>query len=383
VQSIKRLGLRHPITVRPRKDDYLLVAGGHRLEAYRKLGNDFIPAVVSKLDDLEAEIWEIDENYCRNELSPCERSAAQTRRKKIYQGLHPETKAGGDRRSNAHVEHLKKAPTRYDQAAAEATGQSPQTIRREVHRGEVIGREALAKMVRTSLDKGDELDALATLPAETRNVLIERACAGEKVSAKTELKKERRAEREQELAAKQAALPTRKYGVIVADPEWRFEPRSRETGLDRAADNHYPTSTLEVIKSRDVAAIAADDCVLFLWATAPMLPQALEVMDAWGFEYRSNYVWLKDHIGTGYWNRNAHEHLLVGMRGNVPAPALGTQWDSVVEAAVGDHSAKPAIFLEMVEEYYPNLPKIELNRRGAGRPGWDAWGNEADVEVAA
>jgi hypothetical protein len=95
----------------------------------------------------------------------------------------------------------------------------------------------------------------------------------------TEIKQSRRAEREQELAAKQAALPTRKYGVIVADNEWRFEPRSRETGMDRAADNHYPTSALEEIKSRDVASIAADDCVLFLWATAPMLPEALSVME--------------------------------------------------------------------------------------------------------
>jgi N6-adenosine-specific RNA methylase IME4 len=182
---------------------------------------------------------------------------------------------------------------------------------------------------------------------------------------------------------KQIALPTKKYGVIVADPEWRFEPWSRETGMDRAADNDYPTSALEVIKSRDVASIAADDSVLFLWATAPMLPYAFEVMNAWGFEYRSNYVWLKDRIGTGYWNRNAHEHLLIGVRGKIPAPAMGTQWDSVVEAPVGEHSAKPSIFLEMIEEYYPNLPRIELNCRGPARPGWDAWGNEADVEDAA
>jgi N6-adenosine-specific RNA methylase IME4 len=199
----------------------------------------------------------------------------------------------------------------------------------------------------------------------------------------TEIKQTRRAEREQELAAKQAALPTRKYGVIVADPEWRFEPYSRETGMDRAPDNHYVTSTLEVIKSRDVASIAADDAILFLWATAPMLPQALSVMESWGFSYRSNFVWLKDRVGTGYWNRNAHEHLLIGVRGNIPAPAPGTQWDSVVEAPVGEHSAKPRAFLEMVEEYYPNLPRIELNCRGKGRAGWAVWGDEADAEVAA
>ena len=106
-------------------------------------------------------------------------------------------------------------------------------------------------------------------------------------------------------------------------------------------------------------------------------------MDAWGFEYRSNYVWVKDRIGTGYWNRNAHEHLLIGVRGNIPAPAMGTQWESVVEAPVGEHSAKPDVFLKMVEEYYPNLPKIELNCRGEGRPGWAVWGNEAEIEAAA
>ena len=73
--------------------------------------------------------------------------------------------------------------------------------------------------------------------------------------------------------------------------------------MDRAADNHYPTSVLDVIKARDVPSIAAKDCVLFLWATIPMLPHALAVMAAWGFDYKSNYVWGKDRIGTGYWNR--------------------------------------------------------------------------------
>jgi hypothetical protein len=125
-------------------------------------------------------------------------------------------------------------------------------------------------------------DWRARLSAENEPVIINPF----KTADTTEAKKERRAARERELANKQLALPTRKYGVIVADPEWRFEPYSRETGMDRAADNHYPTSALEVIKSRDVASIAADDCVLFFWATAPMLPQALSVMDAWGFEYR-------------------------------------------------------------------------------------------------
>jgi N6-adenosine-specific RNA methylase IME4 len=194
-------------------------------------------------------------------------------------------------------------------------------------------------------------------------------------------KQERRAEREAELGAKQLALPDRKYGVIVADPEWRFEPWSRETGLDRSADNHYPTSCLEVIAARPVESIAAKDCVLFLWATVPMLPHALVVMGAWGFDYRSHFAWAKDRVGTGYWNRNKHELLLIGIKGRkVPCPAQGENCDSWI-AAPGSpvHSAKPKCFLEMIEKFYPNLPKIELNRRGPPRDGWDAWGNEAVI----
>ena len=186
----------------------------------------------------------------------------------------------------------------------------------------------------------------------------------------------RRREREQKLAGKILALPEKRYGVILADPEWRFQPYSRDTGMDRAADNHYPTSVTEEIKARDVASIAAEDCVLFLWATVPMLTDALEVMKAWGFKYKSHFIWAKDRFGTGYWNRNRHELLLVGTRGDIPAPSQGTQFNSLIEAPVGEHSEKPAFAHEIVERHFPTLPKIELNAR-KGRAGWEAWGFEA------
>ena len=206
----------------------------------------------------------------------------------------------------------------------------------------------------------------------------------ERADVSRRLKTARRETRERALGEKQAALPQQKYGVIVADPEWRFEPWSRKTGMDRAADNHYPTSCTEVIAARDVPSIAAPDCVLFLWATAPMLPHALLVMEAWGFEYKSHCVWSKltpagkPAIGTGYWFRNCHELLLVGTRGNIPAPAPGTQEHSIMEDVVGKHSEKPNCFLELIEDLFPTLPKIELNRRGPARDGWDAWGNESE-----
>lgn len=192
-------------------------------------------------------------------------------------------------------------------------------------------------------------------------------------------KKEMRAARERELAARQEALPGKRYGVIYADPEWRFEVYSRETGMDRAADNHYPTSETDAICARPVGDIAADDCVLFLWATVPMLPDALRVMGAWGFAYKSHCIWKKDRMGTGYWFRNWHELLLVGTKGDeLPAPAMGTQFPSVIDAPVGEHSEKPDAFYELIEAYFPSLPKIELNARRA-RSGWDRWGLEANA----
>ena len=119
--------------------------------------------------------------------------------------------------------------------------------------------------------------------------------------------------------------------------------------MDRAADNHYATSTLEQIKAIDVASIAAPDCALFLWATSPMMPQALEVMQSWGFTYKSQIMWDKEIVGTGYWFRNRHELLLIGTRGKVPAPAMGTQWPSVMVERRRSHSVKPEWAYELIE----------------------------------
>jgi N6-adenosine-specific RNA methylase IME4 len=186
------------------------------------------------------------------------------------------------------------------------------------------------------------------------------------------VKRDKRAAKETALG--EAQQSSGQYGVIYADPPWRFEPYSRDTGMDRAADNHYPTMGLDDLLVLPVP--AASDAVLFLWATVPMLPEALDVMAAWGFTYKSQFVWVKDRIGTGYWTRNQHELLLVGTRGDIPAPAPGEQFSSVIAASVGEHSVKPPVFAEMIEEMFPNLPAIEMFAR-APRLGWTVWGNEA------
>lgn len=294
--------------------------------------------------------------------------------------------------------------------AAARTGVSERLVR-QARKVQEQGTAELNAAVQAGSVPLKVAEQLADLPFDEQVEVLRRSAdpralsrlAKEARDEKTAEKKARRSEKERALGDRQRALPANKYGVILADPAWRFESYSRETGADRAADNHYPTSTLEEIKALGVADIADDDCVLFLWATAPMLPEAIEVMAAWGFAYKSQVIWRKAEIGgaephnqgrldrghysaglvlgTGYWFRNAHEILLVGTRGNLPAPAPGEQWPSVIDAAPLRHSEKPIRFHDLIEAYFPNLPKIELNARRA-RDGWDLWGNEAPpVEV--
>lgn len=220
--------------------------------------------------------------------------------------------------------------------------------------------------------------AASAVEPEIQREAAELAVKGEAKPARTAIKKAMRAKREEALAAKQRALPDRRYGVILADPEWEFECYSEKGKTATSADNHYPCSSTEVIMRRNVPDIAADDCVLFLWSTVPKHIDALRVMEAWGFEYKSHVIWNKDRTGTGYWFVNKHELLLVGTKGKIVPPCQGTLWPSVIDAPRGKHSEKPEVFLEMIESYYRSLPKIELNRRGPSRTGWDCWGLEAE-----
>ena len=391
-ESIKEIGLRQPINVRAIDDGYEIRGGGHRHAAFVMLERETIPAIVSDDNDLRAELAEIDENLIRNDLSPAERDIAIARRKGIYEALHPETKIGATGKGRSKVRQVGEANApveRFSKATAEATGQGERTIQRSVSRVESIGAGTLQRVIGTALDKGEEIDALGKLSPAKREEVIVKAEAGEKVSATLAVKQESRAAREREMGQKQIAAPQGQFGVILEDFEWDYEPRSRETGMDRHAANHYETAedahTPEEIveRTRERFVCAAPDCVLFMCATNPHLAIAMKVLELRGFKYVSNYALLKDRIITGWWNRGKHEILLIGIKGKPPCPAPGTQWDSTISVPVGEHSAKGEIIQKMIEEYYPTMPKIELNRRGAPRPGWEAWGNEATAAEAA
>lgn len=211
----------------------------------------------------------------------------------------------------------------------------------------------------------------------------------------------RRQAREMELSRKAQALPRGlNCGVIVADPAWDDpEVYSSETGMDRAAENHYPTMSLSEIMDLDVGALAAPDAVLFLWCKANNIDAAFCVAQAWGFwrtttdakgrmipdrsgsgaRFASDIVWDKVLIGNGRWVRDRHEMLLIFRRGKPVAPAMGAQLESVLTERKGAHSEKPELVLEWIDATWPTTKKIELNRRGAPREGWLAWGNEVQT----
>jgi N6-adenosine-specific RNA methylase IME4 len=169
-------------------------------------------------------------------------------------------------------------------------------------------------------------------------------------------------------------LTAAEYDVVCADPPWQYD----NSGFDQSAAAHYPTMDVQAISDLPEADPTfpkfADPCVLFLWATSPLLPAATTVMAAWGFDYKACLVWVKDKApGLGWWLNTRHELLLVGSRGSTtPLEKV----DSVINAAAADHSRKPIEAYAAIDRMYPpGLRRVELFAR-APRLGWDVWGQE-------
>ena len=234
-----------------------------------------------------------------------------------------------------------------------------------------VGRQHAGKMA------GKPLGKRAKTATERQREWRARVARAKKLEQHAD-KRQARDDRERQLAERTVAaskqLGAQLYGVLLVDPPWRFEPWSRETGMDRAADNHYPTMTIDEIKA--LAVPAAPDCILYMWATGPMLDTAIDVVRAWGFSHNTAQIWDKGQLGLGYRVRAEAEILLIATRGKVPAPAPGTQPRQIIRAPRGRHSEKPDKFADEIARLYPTTPKLEMFARKP-RAGWDTWGNEA------
>jgi N6-adenosine-specific RNA methylase IME4 len=187
---------------------------------------------------------------------------------------------------------------------------------------------------------------------------------------------------EQVRFARLASRQRRQASVLLVDAPWHFRTYS-DKGRDRCPTYRTMTNAAIMGLSWTVKDIAAKDCVMFFWATAPLLPLALEVLAAWGFEYKTHLVWSKPRIGQGYWVRSQHEICLVATRGKPKAPLPKYRRRSVIEGWGVDkrHSSKPDAIHTMCEASWPDAEKVELFAR-VQRKGWHCYGNELGWEIS-
>lgn len=170
----------------------------------------------------------------------------------------------------------------------------------------------------------------------------------------------------------------RKYNIIYADPPWSY----RDSGMPGGAEQHYHTMSIDDIKALPIQNIAADDCILFIWATFPLLQEALDVITSWGFTYKTiGFTWVKHNkrnigwfYGTGSYTRSNAEVCLIATKGDkLPRKDMGIC--SVIDTPIQEHSKKPDIVRRQIVKLMGDLPRIELFARRE-YSGWDSFGNE-------
>jgi len=183
-------------------------------------------------------------------------------------------------------------------------------------------------------------------------------------------------------------FPDKKYQIIYADPPWSFKNYNNDKSNSNAS-HHYKCMQIEEIKKLPVSEIANDNCILFMWCTDPLLDKQIQVIEAWGFKYKTvGFYWLKQNkdsslwMGTGYWTRANPEICLIATKGK-PKRISGNV-RKVVYSKRGKHSKKPDEVRDRIVKLMGDLPRIELFARppkdllleDESYKGWDVWGNE-------
>lgn len=174
----------------------------------------------------------------------------------------------------------------------------------------------------------------------------------------------------------------KKYKIIYADPPWQYRVYSQK-GQGRSAENHYHTMNIKDIMALPVDKIADKDCILFLWRTFPCLKEGIEVMERWGFKYKTcGFNWVKRNkkkntyfMGLGFWTRSNSEVCLIGTKGQ--PKRVSKSVSQICDARIMEHSKKPAEIRERIVELCGELPRVELFARDKVK-GWDSLGDEID-----
>ncbi|MGU2418772.1 MT-A70 family methyltransferase [Ralstonia mannitolilytica] len=349
-EDIRQNGQQVPILVQNGQ----LIDGRHRYRACCELGIE--PKVEEVPADQPIERLVISLNQHRRHLIESQRAMIAARLANISLG------------GNQHTGGLSQQQAADDLDVSVASVQRAKSVL-------VRGTDELIQAVDAGkVDVSNGAD-LAKLPQPSQRKVMSDVEKGILKEAK-EIRKAIAAERREQclaaLAVKRANSkpldPTKgPFSVVLADPPWNYLSE---------AQLGYTTMTLEEICQIPVNELAAEDAVLFLWCSASLPQEALDVIKAWGFTFKTQAIWNKVHPGMGSYFRIQHEHLMIATRGNVPEVPGTVRFASVFEEKRREHSRKPDFAYEMIEAMYPELNKIELFCRGEPRTGWAGWGNE-------
>jgi len=392
--SIEQLGLLQPIGISAANE---LVFGQRRLKAFQLLGRSTIPARV--IDVPAIVLAEHAENEIRKDFTVSERvEIGKAVEQELGKRQGQRTDLGNEGQESL-IEELGKnfneVPRgRTAEIAADKAGFGNEITYRQA---KTVTEHATLELVE-AMDQGkvaiSTAAKLATAPVEVQRQAVAdpkkaielaktastakvkeiRQTAQAERQAITTAHREDRLKKIAEISQGNVELDiTVHYPVLYADPPWRYEHSESES---RAIENQYPTMTLDEICALPVDDLATPDAILFLWATSPKLAESMQVIESWGFTYRTCAVWDKQKIGMGYYFRQQHELLLVATRGSIPTPIPEHRPASVFSEARGDHSAKPVQFAAWIEAMYPTLLRIELFCRSP-RDGWATWGNQS------
>ena len=340
-ESIKRVGLLHPIVVSP---DGWLIAGERRIEAFKLLGREHIPATVAQdlTEVIAQQQAEIDENTCRKDFTPSE-AVAKGREYEPFE------------RHAARVRQQTLNNGWRDDAPENFTGAT----------GNALDRVAAAVgMSRPTYCKAKEVVEAAEEEPELFAPIVEEM---DRTGNVTRAYRKYQAMRdEQAIQRGEFREPDGKYHTIVIDPPWEYD-----LNLLGRSRPEYAVMDIDSLEDMNLGEWAADDCHLYVWVTNAMIPKACRLIEAWGFEYKTMITWVKPSIGLGSYFRNSTEHVMFARRGSKSTRAKDIP--THFEAARLDHSAKPDEFYAIVERAsYP--PYLDVFARRA-RDGWDVWGN--------
>jgi len=353
VENIREYGQLEPITL----CDGMILDGRNRYKACLELGIE--PKTRNYNGDPWAYVWSM--NGERRDL-------VAEQRYLIWKLCHEQSEAfQAEKRRIQEEANWKRSETQVGIPKEEIKERAGTECSRTSKHPERKAKAIASKTNRGAVARGDKL-------AEKRPDLADKVRKGEIKPAEAHRQMKR-----DEVAQKTADLPDGKYVVIYADPPWSYNDKQSGSISESygAAEKHYPIMSLSELKALPINELAADNSVLFLWSTAPLIEDALDLCRAWGFKYKAQFIWDKVQHNMGHYNSVRHELLLICTKGSC-TPQNVKLYDSVqVIEKTKEHSRKPDLFRDIIDDLYPNGNRIELFARGDVPDGWNAWGNEA------